>query len=59
MAFDIEMIKGVYKKMAERVDTARDLVGKPLTLSEKILYHFREFTEELLLVTLLRQSLFI
>ncbi len=38
MAFDIEMIKGVYAKMAERVDAARDLVGRPLTLSEKILY---------------------
>ena len=38
MAFDINMIKGVYTKMAERVDTARNIVGKPLTLSEKILY---------------------
>ncbi|GAA4290822.1 aconitate hydratase [Aestuariibaculum suncheonense] len=39
MAFDIEMIKGVYSRMAERVDTARKVVGKPLTLSEKILYN--------------------
>ncbi len=38
MAFDIEMIKGVYANMAERVDKAREIVGKPLTLSEKILY---------------------
>ncbi len=38
MAFDIEMIKSVYAKMASRVDKARDIVGKPLTLSEKILY---------------------
>lgn len=38
MAFDIDMIKGVYTKMAERVDKARNIVGKPLTLSEKILY---------------------
>ncbi|WP_282054250.1 aconitate hydratase [Maribacter luteus] len=38
MAFDIEMIKSVYSKMAERVDKAREIVGKPLTLSEKILY---------------------
>ncbi|TVZ51278.1 aconitate hydratase [Dokdonia sp. Hel_I_53] len=38
MAFDIDMIKEVYATMAERVDAARDLVGKPLTLSEKILY---------------------
>lgn len=38
MAFDIDMIKGVYAKMAERVDKAREITGKPLTLSEKILY---------------------
>ncbi|NDV45111.1 aconitate hydratase [Flagellimonas sediminis] len=38
MAFDIDMIKGVYASMGERVDKARELVGKPLTLSEKILY---------------------
>lgn len=39
MAFDIEMIKGVYNSMAERVDAARKVVGKPLTLAEKILYN--------------------
>jgi aconitate hydratase len=39
MAFDIDMIKGVYSKMAENVDKAREVVGKPLTLSEKILYN--------------------
>ena len=38
MAFDIDMIKKVYSQMAERVDVAREVVGKPLTLSEKILY---------------------
>ncbi len=38
MAFDIEMIKKAYANMAERVDKARELVGRPLTLSEKILY---------------------
>ncbi len=38
MAFDIEMIKGVYARMAERVDAARKVVGRPLTLTEKILY---------------------
>lgn len=38
MAFDIEMIQKVYAQMAERVDKARELVGRPLTLSEKILY---------------------
>ena len=38
MAFDIDMIKGVYASMGERVEKARELVGKPLTLAEKILY---------------------
>ena len=38
MAFDINMIKSVYANMAERVDKAKDIVGKPLTLAEKILY---------------------
>ncbi|MDO6759005.1 aconitate hydratase [Tamlana sp. 2_MG-2023] len=38
MAFDIDMIKGLYSNMAERVNKAREIVGKPLTLSEKILY---------------------
>ncbi|CAL2079873.1 aconitate hydratase [Tenacibaculum sp. 190524A05c] len=38
MAFDIEMIKEVYSKVVERVDAARKITGKPLTLAEKILY---------------------
>ena len=38
MAFDIDMIKKVYSQMSERVEKARETVGKPLTLSEKILY---------------------
>jgi aconitate hydratase len=38
MAFDIDMIKKVYASMSDRVDKAREIVGKPLTLSEKILY---------------------
>lgn len=47
MAFDIDMIKGVYANMAERVDKARELSGKPLTLSEKILYsHLWEGTPD-------------
>jgi aconitate hydratase len=39
MAFDIEMIKKVYDNMATRVDKAREIVGHPLTLTEKILYN--------------------
>ena len=38
MAFDIEMIKKVYANMTSRVDAARKIVGRPLTLTEKILY---------------------
>ncbi len=38
MAFDIDMIKSVYERMPARVEAARNLVGRPLTLSEKILY---------------------
>ena len=38
MAFDIDMIKEVYARMPERVDKAREIAGKPLTLAEKILY---------------------
>ena len=39
MAFDIKMIKGVYNRMTESVDDAKKVVGKPLTLTEKILYN--------------------
>lgn len=38
MAFDIEMIKAVYSKFPSRIEAARKAVGKPLTLTEKILY---------------------
>jgi len=38
MAFDLEMIKSVYARVTERVDKARKLQQKPLTLTEKILY---------------------
>jgi len=38
MAFDLDMIKAVYERYPSRVAVARTVVGKPLTLSEKILY---------------------
>ena len=38
MAFDIAMIQKLYAKFPERVAAARKLLGKPLTLTEKILY---------------------
>ena len=38
MLFDFDLIKSVYEKMPDRVNKARKTLGKPLTLSEKILY---------------------
>jgi len=38
MAFDIEMIRKVYAHMATRIESARKQLGRPLTLSEKILF---------------------
>ncbi|MBK9452891.1 MAG: aconitate hydratase [Bacteroidetes bacterium] len=38
MAFDIEMIKALYSKMPARIEAARKLLGRPLTVTEKILY---------------------
>ena len=47
MAFDIKMIKEVYSQIAKRVDEARKITGKPLSLSEKILYsHLWDGTPE-------------
>ena len=36
--FDLDMIKAVYDRFPARVKAAREVVGRPLTLSEKILY---------------------
>jgi aconitate hydratase len=45
MAFDLEMIKKVYSLMPQRIEAAKKLIGKPLTLTEKILYsHLDEGT---------------
>ncbi|MDZ4678875.1 MAG: aconitate hydratase [Saprospiraceae bacterium] len=38
MAFDIEIIKAYYDALPGRVDEARKALGRPLTLSDKILY---------------------
>ena len=38
MAFDLSMIKALYERFPQRVKAARSVVGRPLTLSEKILY---------------------
>ncbi len=38
MVFDLDLIKKLYSEMPAKIDAARKLVGKPLTLAEKILY---------------------
>ena len=38
MAFDLDMIRAVYAGLGSRVEAARTAVGRPLTLTEKILY---------------------
>lgn len=36
--FDLELIKGIYSTFAGKVDQARAVLGRPLTMTEKILY---------------------
>ena len=36
--FDLDMIKATYAKFPERVEAAKKLLGRPMTLAEKILY---------------------
>ncbi len=38
MVFDLGLIKKIYAEMPHKVNVARQLIGKPLTLTEKILY---------------------
>ncbi|MCG9899069.1 MAG: aconitate hydratase [Hydrotalea sp.] len=38
MAFDLDMIKKLYAEMPGKIAAARTTLGRPLTLSEKILY---------------------
>jgi aconitate hydratase len=38
MLFDLDLISKVYAALPGKIETARKLVGRPLTLSEKILY---------------------
>ena len=39
MAFDIEIIKELYEKYPERIQAARIITQKPLTLAEKNSLH--------------------
>jgi len=46
MLFDINLIKDVYQRFPEKVEEAKKLLNRPLSLSEKILYaHLLEATE--------------
>ncbi|MDC0645947.1 aconitate hydratase [bacterium] len=36
--FDLEMIRGVYAQMAKKINTARSVLNRPMTLTEKVLY---------------------
>jgi len=38
MPFDLDLIKKIYKELSGKIEAARSLLGRPLTLSEKILY---------------------
>ena len=38
MIFDFEMIRAFYSEMPARISETRKKLGRPLTLSEKILY---------------------
>ena len=38
MAFDLDLIQKVYAEMPGKIQIARQLLGRPLTLTEKILY---------------------
>lgn len=38
MLFDLDLIKQVYAELPAKVDTARRLLNRPLTMAEKILY---------------------
>src|SRR5689334_8446159 len=38
MVFDLDLIKKLYSELPSKVAAARKLLGRPLTLTEKILY---------------------
>ncbi|MBI9036022.1 MAG: aconitate hydratase, partial [Bacteroidales bacterium] len=38
MLFDLELIKNVYEKLPERIEKAREILNRPLSLTEKVLF---------------------
>jgi aconitate hydratase len=50
MVFDLDLIQRVYASLIHRVDTAGKMIGRPLTLTEKVLYaHLEEGTARFVL----------
>jgi aconitate hydratase len=47
MAFDIEMIKKVYAELPSKIEAARKVLNRPLTLTEKILYSHLHSSQKL------------
>ena len=47
MVFDIDLIKDIYQSYPQKIDVIRQKIGKPLTLTEKILYAHLAEGEEL------------
>lgn len=48
MAFDLDMIKKVYAAMPAKISAARNTLGRPLTLAEKILFSHLHSNQELI-----------
>ena len=46
MIFDAKMIRNVYQSLPERVNKARKILNRPMTLTEKILYAHLDIGEE-------------
>jgi aconitate hydratase len=38
MAFDIDMIRQAYRELPGKIENARKMLGRPMTLADKILY---------------------
>ncbi len=46
MVFDIDMIKAVYQSLDEKIQQAREVLKRPMTLTEKILYAHLHLDEQ-------------
>jgi hypothetical protein len=46
MVFDLDLIKKVYGELPAKVDAAKKMLGRPMTLAEKILYSHSGMRDE-------------